>query len=92
MKEIVGLIGSICFAISAWPQAWLSYKTKSAKGVKWSFILLWLSGSVFSTFYAIYTGQFVLLPNYVSGGLGITIVLVIKMMERNRDLTDRGER
>ena len=92
MKEFIGLIGSICFAISAWPQAWLSFKTKSARGVKWSFILLWLSGSVFSTLYALYTEQYVLLPNYVSGGLGITIVLVIKMMERNRDLADRGER
>lgn len=91
MQEFIGLIGSICFAVSAWPQAWLSYKTKSAKGVKWSFILLWLSGSVFSTFYALYTEQYVLLPNYVSGGLGITIVLVIKILEHHRNLAQQGE-
>jgi len=85
MKEFIGLVGSLCFAVSSWPQAWLSFKTKSAKGVKWSFLLLWLSGSVFSTLYAVYFEKYVLLPNYICGGLGTIIVLLIKINERDRE-------
>lgn len=81
MQEIIGLIGSLCFAFSSWPQAYLSYKTNSAKGVKWSFLLLWLSGSFFSSVYALTFAKLVLLPNYICGGLGTIIVLWIKIKE-----------
>ena len=81
MQEIIGLIGSLCFAFSSWPQAYLSYKTNSAKGVKWSFLLLWLSGSFFSSVYALAFAKLVLLPNYICGGLGTIIVLWIKIKE-----------
>ena len=53
LHEQLGLIGSVCFAFASWPQAFLSWKKQRAKGVTWSFILLWLSGSFFSSIYAI---------------------------------------
>ncbi len=81
MQEIIGLIGSLCFAFSSWPQAYLSYKTNSAQGITWSFLLLWLSGSLFCTIYAIAFAKFVLLPNYIFGGLGTLIVLWVKIKE-----------
>ncbi|MBE6452889.1 MAG: PQ-loop repeat-containing protein [Alphaproteobacteria bacterium] len=81
MQEFIGLLGSICFAFSSWPQAYLSYKTQSAKGVKWSFLWLWIMGSVFSSIYATATDKLVLLPNYICGGAGALIVLVIKISE-----------
>ena len=34
MQETIGLIGSLCFAFSSWPQAYYSWRTQSAKGVK----------------------------------------------------------
>jgi len=81
MQDFIGLIGSLCFAFSSWPQAYYSWKTKSAKGIKWSFILLWLSGSLFSTIYALYYEKYVLLPNYLVSGSGILIVLYIRIRE-----------
>ena len=81
MQNFIGLIGSLCFAISSWPQAYLSLKTRTAKGVKWSFIILWLSGSVFSSIYAIAIHKYMLLPNYLCGGLGTIIILYVKIRE-----------
>ena len=81
MQDFFGLIGSLCFAFGSWPQAFLSWKTKSAKGINWSFILLWLSGSLFCSIYAIGVGKYVLLPNYICGGLGIAVVGFVKIKE-----------
>ncbi len=81
MQDFFGLIGSLCFAFGAWPQAFLSWKTQSAKGVNWFFILLWLSGSFFSSIYAIGVEKYVLLPNYICGGIGIAIVCFVKIKE-----------
>ena len=81
MQNLFGVIGSLFFAFGAWPQAFLSWKTKSAKGVNWSFILLWLSGSFFSSIYAIGTGKYVLLPNYILGGFGMAIVCFVKFQD-----------
>ena len=81
MQEFIGLIGSLCFAFSSWPQAYYSWHTKSAKGVKWSFIFLWLMGSFFSSIYAIYYEKYMLLPNYIIGGLGVLIILYIRIKE-----------
>ncbi|MBE6450075.1 MAG: PQ-loop repeat-containing protein [Alphaproteobacteria bacterium] len=81
MQNLFGIIGSLFFAIASWPQAFLSLKTKSAKGINWSFILLWLSGSFFSSIYAIGTDKYVLLPNYILGGLGMLVVCFVKIQE-----------
>ena len=84
MQEFIGLIGSLCFAFSSWPQAYYSLKKQTAQGVKWSFILLWLSGSFFSTIYAIYLEKYMLLPNYICGGAGTLVVLYVKIKEQIR--------
>lgn len=81
MQEFIGLIGSLCFAFSSWPQAWYSWRHQTAKGVKWSFIFLWLSGSFFSTIYAIYYQKYMLLPNYLCGGVGTLVILYVRIVE-----------
>ena len=81
MQEFIGLIGSLCFAFSSWPQAYYSWRKQSAKGVKWSFILLWLSGSIFSTIYATYYHKYVLLINYLCGAIGTLVILYVKIEE-----------
>ncbi len=85
MQQFIGLLGSLCFALSSWPQAYLSFKTKSAHGVNWSFILLWLSGAFFSTIYAVASAKYVLLPNYICGGLGALVIGYIKRKENKND-------
>ena len=84
MQEFIGLLGSLCFAFSSWPQAYYSWRKQSAKGVKWSFIFLWLSGSFFSSIYALYYQKYMLLPNYICGGLGVSVVLYIRIKEYKR--------
>ena len=94
MQEFIGLIGSLCFAFSSWPQAWYSWHRQTAKGVKWSFIFLWLSGSFFSTIYAIYYQKYALLPNYLCGGAGTLVILYVRIVEfrkRHDKVDQRGK-
>lgn len=85
MQEFIGLIGSLCFAFSSWPQAYYSLRRQSAKGIKWSFIFLWLSGSFFSTIYALYYEKFMLLPNYLCGAAGTLVILYVRIKEYIRE-------
>ncbi len=79
--DFLGLMGSLAFAVCSWPQAYQALKTKSAKEIKWSFILCWLFASIFSAIYAIGIQKYMLLPNYVAGGLGILVVGIVKLFE-----------
>ena len=70
--------------ITAAPYEWIfleSTTAKSAKGIKWSFIFLWLMGAFFSSIYAIYYKKYMLLPNYLIGGLGTLVILYIRVKE-----------
>jgi len=44
--NIIGWIGSACFAICGAPQAWLSYTQGHSKGVDKTFLWLWLVGEL----------------------------------------------
>lgn len=84
INELIGLVGSLFFAFCSWPLACWCLKRHSAKGVDWSMIILHLTGATFSTIYAIGAAHYVLLFNYLSGGAGMFIVLLIKIRERSR--------
>ena len=81
MHEVIGLLGSLFFAICSWPLAYDSFKRRTAVGIKWSFVVIWFLAAVFSAVYAVGVQKYVLLPNYLSGGLGIAVVLYIKIQE-----------
>ncbi len=81
MLDLCGLIGSLIFAIYAWPQAYVCVKKKSAKGINWSFIIIWFFSAFFSALYAILTHNYPLLPNFVSGGMGVAVILLVKINE-----------
>ncbi|MBP5161341.1 MAG: PQ-loop repeat-containing protein [Alphaproteobacteria bacterium] len=85
MQELFGLIGSLCFAFSSWPQAYYSWRHKSAKGIRWSFIFLWLSGAFFSAIYAAYYHKYMLLPNFFCGAAGTLVILYIRVREYWRE-------
>lgn len=81
MHEMIGLLGSLLFAVCSWPLAYDSFKRRTAVGIKWSFVVIWFLAAVFSAVYAVGVQKYVLLPNYLSGGLGIAVVLYIKIRE-----------
>ncbi len=85
MHEITGLLGSLLFAVCSWPLAYDSWRRQSAAEIKWSFVIVWFLAAVFSAVYAICTRKYVLLPNYISGGAGILVVICVKMREKKRD-------
>ena len=81
MYEVIGLLGSLLFAVCSWPLAYDSFKRRTAAGIQWSFVTIWFLAAVFSAVYAVGVQKYVLLPNYLSGGLGIAVVLYIKIRE-----------
>jgi uncharacterized protein with PQ loop repeat len=84
MQEILGLLGSLCFAISSWPQVYVCLRTKTASGISWGFILLWLSGAFFSSIYAIAYAKYILLINFVFCAIGTLIICGIKAKELSK--------
>ena len=81
MFETIGLIGSICFAINSWPQAWLSYRTKTAKGVSLLLLIFGTIGGFCSLFYVVATKQYVIVPNFFCGLLGLLVVFYYKIKD-----------
>ena len=81
MFEIIGLIGSICFAVNSWPQAWLAYKNKTAKGVSIYLLIFATLGGVCSLIYVTATRQYAIIPNFLCGLMGILVVLYYKLRD-----------
>ena len=51
--EIAGWIGASLFATCAMPQAYKTWKTKSAEDLSWIFLLMWFFGEIFTSYYII---------------------------------------
>ena len=81
MVSLIGIIGSICFAICGIPQAYLSYKTKKADGISWAFLILWLTGIVFSGIFAVSIQAWPLIINYVFSGACALVISYYKWKE-----------
>lgn len=79
MFELIGLLGSILFAISSVPQVYYTVKTKDTQGITYSFMGLYLTAAFSFTIYALMTRQYVLLPNYVLSFLGMSIIAAYKI-------------
>lgn len=72
--DIFGYIGSICLALCAIPQAWLSYKQGHSEGVSVYFLLLWTFGEIFTLVYVIYNLDIPLILNYVANLLFLSVI------------------
>lgn len=79
LMELAGLAGSLCFAFGSWPQAWQAWKNKKVEGVSLLFTSLCFTGGLCSSVYAVMTGQYVMLPNFVAGALGIAVVIYYQL-------------
>lgn len=72
--EIVGWIGSICFAICGLPAAYEAIRDKACS-YSWTFLALWGIGEVFTSIYVIYLGNLALLFNYGMNFICLVILI-----------------
>ena len=79
LTSSIAWIGSTCFSLSALPQAWMCYKTKSADGLSWLFLMLWFVGEVCMLGYSAYTLQYPLLTNYLVNWVVLQVILYYKI-------------
>ncbi|MBE6444200.1 MAG: PQ-loop repeat-containing protein [Alphaproteobacteria bacterium] len=79
MFELIGLIGSLCFAVNSWPQAWMAYKNKTAQGVSLYLLIFATLGGACSLVYVVATKQYAIIPNFLCGLMGILVVFYYKL-------------
>jgi uncharacterized protein with PQ loop repeat len=80
--EIVGWIGSVLFAICAFPQALQVYRDGHAKGLNWFFLLAWFFGEIFTMAYVLPKGDIPLISNYVVNIGFLGVILYFKINPR----------
>lgn len=84
MLEVLGWIGSVMFAVCGVPQAWQCYKTKSAQGLSWSFLSMWVIAELCTLAYILPTAQWPLIFNYTGNLLCLGVILFYKKKELSR--------
>ena len=83
MTELIGWLGSILFALCGLPQAFSCYKEGSAKGLSWTFLLMWFFGEILTIIYIFPSKQYPLLFNYMCNLLSLLVILKYKINPRN---------
>lgn len=79
--ETIGWFGSILLAFCGAPQAWETFKTKSAKGLNWGFLLMWGIGELFTIAYIIPKWHWPLIFNYTANIFFISVIVFYKVKE-----------
>ena len=74
MTDIIGVIGSILLAICSLPLAYQAYVLGYVREMNMPLLILWTLGEVFSTVYIISIGDYILLLNYATNIVGLSIV------------------
>ena len=82
MIELIGWIGSICLALCGLPQAILSIKTKSSKGISLGMLILWQLGECTTLIYIIAHRNYPLLLNYIFNIIIVSIIFYYKIKEK----------
>lgn len=79
---ILGWLGSILFALCGVPQAIKAYREKHARGLDWTFLMMWLFGELFCIIYAVDLKAWPLVFNYVFNLLSLFVILIYKVKDR----------
>lgn len=80
--ELVGWIGGICLALCGLPQAIHSFRTKSAEGVTWSFLTMWMVGEVATFAFIIDSAPLSsLIVNYSLNIVFVGVILYFKVKD-----------
>jgi len=87
MVEVLGIIGSICFALCSFPQAYLTHKQGHADGVSTAYVVLWLLGEICTLAYIPSLNSAPLYVNYVCNLMCLFVILKYKVFPR-RDKVD----
>ena len=74
MMEVVGILGSICFALCGVPAAYEAWKFKTCS-YSWPFLLMWMIGEVLTSAYVIYLMDWILLFNYAANFICLLIIM-----------------
>lgn len=82
--EILGWLGSICFALSAFPQALLAFRQGHSNGVASSMLALWLVGEVCTLIYVLPKGDLPLLFNYLTNLSLLLVIIRYKVWPRTK--------
>lgn len=78
--NIIGVIGALCLAICAAPQAFASYKNKTSNGVDGLFLFLWTLGEILTFFYVLKTNaDLILLFNYTFNIICLFVIIRYKV-------------
>lgn len=78
--EIIGWIGSICFAISAAPQALKSIQDGHSEGIAGGMLALWFVGEVCSLVYVWPKKHVPLLANYILNFIFLCVIIWYKVI------------
>lgn len=78
--EVIGMLGSICFAICGIPAAYQAWREKVCY-YSWMFLGLWGAGEVLTAAYVIYLQDWILLFNY---GCNFICLLVLIRYNKRR--------
>ena len=80
--DAVGWIGSVLFAICAFPQALQVYRDGQANGLNWFFLLAWFFGEIFTLAYVLPKADIPLIANYIVNICFLGVILYFKINPR----------
>jgi uncharacterized protein with PQ loop repeat len=83
--ETCGIIGSFMFGVCIFPQMYVTWKNKSAKGMNLYFLIAWLIGDILSMIYAVGIGAWPLLFNYGPSLIGVLYITYYYFKGRDND-------
>ena len=80
--ELIGWLGSICFALCALPQAVMSYRQGHSDGMSWGLLLLWMVGEILTLIYVAPKAHWPLIFNYAGNLVLLQVIIYYKMWPR----------
>lgn len=80
--ELIGWIGAMAFTFCAVPQAYKSIKDGHSNGLSIYYLLLWLTGEIFTIIYVIPQGKLPLTVNYIGNLIVLLVILKYKFYPR----------
>lgn len=83
IMQTLGWIGNLLFAVSAVPQAWLSFKQGHSEGLSTGLLSMWFSGEGIAIIFGLYEEVPVqLMANYIFNFGCLLIIIRYKMFPR----------
>ena len=87
IAELLGWCSSICFAICAFPQAWVCYKQGHGRGISRKFMWIWLGGELFAFPYTLisFGWQWPIMFNLTLNTIFLIVILYYIYFPRDKD-------